>query len=81
MAWVNGALVKKKLEAIRSHSTKRSCMVLAPSCICVLERSLVVLSSGGSVWVGVLSVGMSLVRSMCTRTVADSAFPRISPAH
>ena len=78
---MNGALAGKRLEAIRCPSARRSCMVSALSSICVREGSLVLLSSGGSVRVGVLSVAISLTSSVCTRAAADSVSPRTSSAH
>jgi len=78
---LNGALVGKRLEAIRSPSARRSCMVSAFSSICFREGSFVVLSDGGSVWDGFLSVDRSLVRAVCTRADDDSASPRTSSAH
>ncbi len=55
MACVNGDLVGKRPVAMRITFAIRSCMVSALSSICVLASLLVVLSSGESVWVGVLS--------------------------
>ena len=81
MAGVNGAFVGKRLEVIRSPSARRSCMMSALSSICVRGALLVVLPDGGSVWDGVLSVAMSLVRSVCTRAADDSGSPRTSSAH
>jgi len=52
---VNVALVGKKLEAIRSPSPRRFCMVSALSRNCFREGSFVVLWDGGSVRVGVLA--------------------------
>jgi len=78
---VNGALGGKRLEAIRSPSARRSCMASALCSICFREGSFVVLSDGGSVWIGVLSVARSLVRSVCTRADDDSVSLRISSAH
>ena len=72
----NGALVGKRLEAIRSPFARRSCMVSALSSICFREGSFVVLSDGGSVWVGFLSVERSLVKPVCTRVADDSVSPR-----
>ncbi len=48
--------------AIRSASAIRSYMMSALSNICILERILVVISSDGSVWDGVLSIVRRLVR-------------------
>jgi len=48
-AGTNGALVGKRLEAIRSPYARRSYIVSALSSICVREESLVVLSSGDNV--------------------------------
>jgi hypothetical protein len=72
MVGMNGYLVGKRLETIRSPSARKSCMVSAISSICVREGSLIVLSSGGSVWVGVLSVARSLAKFVCARVTADS---------
>ena len=46
---LNGALVGKMLEAIRSPFASRSCIVSAFSSICFREMSFVVLSDSGSV--------------------------------
>ena len=46
---LNGALVWKRLEAIRSPFASRSCIVSAFSSICFREMSFVVLSDSGSV--------------------------------
>ena len=78
---VNGTLVGKRLEAIRSPSARRYCMVSALSRICSREGSFVVLWDGGSVWVEVLSVARSLVRSEGTRAADNSICPRTSSAH
>ena len=78
---LNGALVGKRLEAIRSPSTRISCMASALSSICFREGSFVVPSDGGSVWVGFLSVARSLVRSACPRAANNSVSPRNSSAH
>ncbi len=67
--------------ARRSPSARRSCMVLALSNICVLVTILVVLLSGESVWVGVLSLVRILVRSVCTELAVDSISSRVSSAH
>jgi len=56
-------------------------MVSALSSICFREGSFVVLSDGGSVWVGFLIVERSLVRFVCTRAADDSVSPRTSSAH
>ena len=81
VAVVNGTLVGKRLEAIRSPSVRSSCMVSALSSICVRKGSLVVLSDGGSVWAGVSSMARSLARSIFTRAAVDSVSPRTSSAH
>ena len=81
VACVNGALVGKRQVATRNHSDTRSCMVSALSSICVLTSLLVVLWSGESVWVGVLSLVRRLERSVCTEVVVASVAPRISSAH
>ena len=79
---LNGALVGKRLEAIRRPSTRDiSCMVSALSSNCFREGSFVVLSDDKSVWVGFLSVARSLVRYVCTRVADDSISPRTSSAH
>ena len=75
------ALAGKRLEAIRSPSARRSYMVSALSSICFCEGSFVVLWDGGSVWVGFLSVGRSLVRSICTRAARNFVSPCSSSAH
>ena len=78
---LNGASVGKRLEAIRSPSARRSCMVSAFSSICFREWLFVVPLDGGSVWGGFLSVERSLMRSVCTRADDDSVSPRTSSAH
>jgi cobalamin biosynthesis protein CobD/CbiB len=81
VAGMNCALVGKRLEAIRNPVARRYSMVSALSSIFVREGSLVVFSSGGSVWVVVLSVAGSLVTFVCTRNAAYSVSPRTSAAH
>ena len=78
MAGMNGALVGKRLEAMRSPYARRSCMASALSSICVRQASFVALSSGGIVWVGVLSVARSLLRFVCMQAAADLVSPRTS---
>ena len=78
---LNGALVGERLEVIRSPSARRSCMVWALSRNRFREGSFVVLSDGGSMWVGFLSVERSLVRYVCTRAADDYISPRTSSAH
>jgi hypothetical protein len=79
--WLNGDFAGRRLEAIRRPSARRSCMVSALFSMCFCEGSFVVLSDGGSEWVGFLSVARSLVRSVCTWAVDDSVSPRTSSAH
>ena len=77
---LNDALVGKRLEVLCSPSARRSCMVSVLYSICFREGSFVVLSDGGSVWVGFLSVDRSLVGSVYTRAASDSVSPRTSSA-
>jgi hypothetical protein len=56
-------------------------MVSALSSICFREGSFLVLSDGGSVWVRVLSVVRSLLRSVHTQAGDDSVSPRTFFAH
>ena len=77
---MNGGLVGKRRKAIRSPYARRYCMMSALSSIFVIMRSLV-LSSSGSLWVGVLSVVRSLVKYACTRAAVDSASSCTSSAH
>ncbi len=81
VACVNGALIGKMQVATRNPSDNMSCMVSALSNICVLTSLLVVLSSGESVWMGVLSLVRRLERSVCAEVVVAFVAPCVSSAH
>ncbi len=67
--------------ARRNPFARRSCMVSVLSSICVLVSLLVVLSSGESVWMGVLSLVRRLARSVCTESAFAFVSPRVSSAN
>ena len=81
VTWVNGALVGKRQVAVHSLSARRSCMVLALYSMYVLVILLAVLLSNGSVWVGDVSEGRILVRSMWTRAAVNYVSPCIYSDH
>ena len=79
--WESGALVGKRLVAMRSPSSRRSWIVFALSSIRVFVRSDIVVVDGAIESVRMLSVERRSVRSVYTKEAVCFVAPLISSFH